>query len=136
MTVNLMDLLIRFPLTPHEDVEVSRLEATVDEYGAEDTKSVEVGTYTVMIAPPDTLNKNDGAILEQLMRGIGTRKVYMMYGRMPDIKEGDTVKRIQGDGLEYEVKIVANHGYGFSPVAVTHEKCYIVLKDNQKRGKI
>lgn len=129
---NIIEELLKCPLTPHEQVVVTRTAPFVkEENGAEDTLTENVGQFSVFISPPDTLNKNDGAILERLMRGVDARNVYMMYGLTEGIRVGDTVKRIQTDGLDYEVRIVGHHGGAFNDTAIRHYKCYIVLKDDQ-----
>ena len=127
-----IEQLLTCPLTPKEQVTVTRTVTTVKENGAETTEKTTVGEFAVFVSPPDTLNKNDGAILEQLMAGNKTRKVYMMYGLCPNIKDGDTVYRGQTDKAYYEVKIVGYHGESFNMPEIRHHKCYIVYKDNQK----
>ena len=127
-----IEQLLNCPLTPSEMVSVTRTIQQVKPNGAETTIKVNVGEFKVFVSPPDTLNKNDGAILEQLLAGNKTRKVYMMYGLCPDIKDGDTVYRGQTDKAYYEVKIVGYHGDSFNMPEIRHHKCYIVYKDNQK----
>lgn len=124
--------LLASPLTPSEVVTVTRTVETVKDNGAETVIKVNVGEFKVFVSPPDTLNKNDGAILQSLLAGNKTRKVYMMYGLCPDIKDGDTVYRGQTDKSYYEVKIVGYHGESFNMPEIRHHKCYIVYKDNQK----
>lgn len=128
----IIEQLLACPLTPREQVTVTRNQTTVKSNGAEKVTKVSVGDFTVFVSPPDTLNKNDGAILEQLMEGNKTRKVYMMYGYCPNIKEGDTVYRGQTDKSYYEVKIVGYHGESANMPEIRHHKCYIVYKDNQQ----
>lgn len=132
MLNNLVSILVNSPYTPHEKVIVTRTATIKKKNGAEDTLTENVGEFNVFVAPPDTLNKDDGAILKQLLEGNKSRKVYMMYGVTPDIKDGDTVYRPQTDKLYYEVKIVGFHGDGNEYVPISHHKCYIVSKDNQK----
>ena len=127
-----IEQLLACPLTPREQITVTRIETFNKENGAEGTKKVNVGEFTVFVSPPDTLNKNDGAILESLLKGNKTRKVYMVYGLMNGIKDGDTVYRAQTDKAYYEVKIVGYHGESFNAPEIRHHKCYIVYKDNQK----
>lgn len=124
--------LLNSPLTPSEVVTVTRTLEQVEDNGAETTVKVNVGEFKVFVSPPDTLNKNDGAILQSLLAGNKSRKVYMMYGLCPDIKDGDTVYRGQTDKGYYEVKIVGYHGNSFNLPEIRHHKCYIVYKDNQK----
>ena len=128
----IIEQLLNCPLTPKEQVTVTRYETVVKDNGAESSKLVNVGTFSVFVSPPDTLNKNDGDILEQLMRGNKTRKVYMMYGLCNGIKDGDTVYREQTDKSYYEVKIVGYHGESYNLPEIRHHKCYIIYKDNQK----
>ena len=128
----IIEQLLNCPLTPKEQVTVTRYETVVKDNGAESSKLVNVGTFSVFVSPPDTLNKNDGAILEQLMAGNKTRKVYMMYGFCNGIKDGDTVYREQTDKSYYEVKIVGYHGESYNLPEIRHHKCYIIYKDNQK----
>lgn len=132
MTTTIIEQLLACPLTPREQVTVTRTIQEVKPNGAEKPVKVNVGEFTVFVSPPDTLNKNDGAILEQLLAGNKTRKVYMMYGLCPDIKDGDTVYRGQTDKAYYEVKIVGYHGESYNIPEIRHHKCYIVYKDNQK----
>ena len=127
----IIEQLLNIPLTPSELVSVTRTEPFTKPNGAEDTLKSTVGEFKVFISPPDTLNKDDGAILQQLMSGNKSRRVYMMYGFCPDIKEGDTVYRQQTDKLYYEVKIVGYHGNSFNMPEIRHHKCYIVSKDDQ-----
>lgn len=127
-----IEQLLSCPLTPREKIVVTRTATIVKENGAETTIKENVGEFTVFVSPPDTLNKNDGAILEQLMAGNKTRKVYMAYGLMEGIKDGDTVYREQTDKSYYEVKIVGYHGESFNMPDIRHHKIYMVYKDNQK----
>ena len=128
----IIEQLLSCPLTPREKIVVTRTATIVKENGAETTIKENVGEFTVFVSPPDTLNKNDGAILEQLMAGNKTRKVYMAYGLMEGIKDGDTVYREQTDQSYYEVKIVGYHGESFNMPDIRHHKIYMVYKDNQK----
>lgn len=128
----IIEQLLACPLTPKEQVTVTRTETYTKPNGADGTRKVSVGEFSVFVSPPDTLNKNDGAILEQLMAGNKTRKVYMMYGLCSGIKDGDTVYRSQTDKAYYEVKIVGYHGDSFNMPEIRHHKCYIVYKDNQR----
>ena len=127
-----IEQLLNCPLTPKEQITVTREETIVKENGAEKVVKVNVGTFSVFVSPPDTLNKNDGAILEQILRGNKTRKVYMIYGLCNGIKDGDTVYREQTDKAYYEVKIVGYHGESYNLPEIRHHKCYIIYKDNQK----
>ncbi len=128
----IIEQLLACPLTPKEQVTVTRTETYVKPNGSEGTKKITVGDFTVFVSPPDTLNKNDGAILQSLMEGNQTRKVYMMYGLCPDIKDGDTIYRGQTDKGYYEAKIVGYHGESFNMPEIRHHKVYIVYKDNQR----
>lgn len=128
----IIEQLLSCPLTPREQITVTRTIQQVKPNGAETTIKVNVGEFTVFVSPPDTLNKNDGAILEQLMAGNKTRKVYMVYGLMEGIKDGDTIYRGQTDKAYYEVKIVGYHGESFNQPEIRHHKIYMVYKDNQR----
>ena len=88
----IIEQLLASPLTPREQITVTREITQVKPNGAETTIRVNVGEFTVFVSPPDTLNKNDGAILQSLLAGNKSRKVYMTYGFCPDIKEGDTIE--------------------------------------------
>ena len=124
--------LLNCPLTPCELITVTRIETYLKDNGAEGSKKVDVGTFKVFVSPPDTLNKNEGAVLEQLMAGNKTRKICMVYGLCEGIKEGDTVYRGQTDKKYYEVKIVGYHGESYNLPHIRHHKLYIVSKDNQR----
>ena len=126
-----IEQLLACPLTPKELVTVTRTETYAKSNGAEGTLKSTVGEFSVFVSPPDTLNKNDGAILEQLMAGNKTRKVYMVYGLMTGIKDGDTIYRGQTDKAYYEVKIVGYHGESQNLPEIRHHKIYMVYKDNQ-----
>ena len=128
----IIEELLNCPLTPSEVITVTRSITQKKDNGSETVIKVNVGEFKVFVSPPDTLNKNDGAILESLLAGNKTRKVYMVYGFMPDLKDGDTVYRGQTDKSYYEVKIVGYHGDSFNMPAIRHHKAYIVFKDNQK----
>ena len=133
MAITLIEQLLNCPLTPSEVITVTRTINQTKSNGAETTIKVNVGEFKVFVSPPDTLNKNDGAILEQLLAGNKTRKVYMVYGFCPGIKDGDTVYRGQTDKSYYEVKIVGYHGDSYNMPEIRHHKCYIVYKDNQPK---
>ena len=62
------------------------------------------------------------------MAGNKTRKVYMVYGLMEGIKDGDTIYRGQTDKAYYEVKIVGYHGESFNQPEIRHHKIYMVYK--------
>lgn len=132
MVINIVEALINSPLTPHERVMISRRTPFVKPNGSEGILTEEIGTYTVMAMPPDTTNNADGAILEQLMAGNQTKKVMILYGVMPLVKVGDFVKRIETDKLTYEVKVVSPHAVSGERTPITHDKLYVVLKDDQK----
>lgn len=132
MALTVIENLLACPLTPSEMVKVTRIVTTIKKNGAESTTTTDVGEFKAFICPPDTMNKNDGAILERLMSGIDPKKVYMMYMPPCDIKIGDTVYREQTDQSYYEVKVVGNHGKSYNNPLIRHDKCFIVLKDNQK----
>lgn len=128
----IIEQLLNCPLTPREQITVTRTETYVKSNGSEGTKKVAVGEFTVFVSPPDTLNKNDGAILESLLKGNQTRKVYMAYGLMTGIKDGDTIYRGQTDKGYYEAKIVGYHGDSYNLPEIRHHKIYMVYKDNQQ----
>lgn len=128
----IIEELLACPLTPREQITVTRKETYIKTNGSEGTRKITVGEFTVFVSPPDTLNKNDGAILESLLKGNQTRKVYMAYGLMTGIKDGDTIYRGQTDKAYYEVKIVGYHGESHNMPEIRHHKVYMVYKDNQK----
>ena len=131
MLNNIADILVNSPFTPHERIKVTRKEIVREKQGGDNTTIKVVGEFTVFVSPPDTLNKNEGAILQQLLEGNKDRDVYMVYGITPDIKDGDTVYRFQTDKKYYEVKIVGFHGNGNEFIPISHHKCYIVSKEKQ-----
>ena len=112
-------------------IDVTRTIQQIKPNGAETTIKVNVGSYKVIFLPPDTTNKNDGAILEQLLSGNKTRKVYMVYCYAPDVKAGDIVYRRE-DGKYYEVKINAFFGSKTNFKPISYSKLYVVSVDNQK----
>ena len=130
--MQIIEALLDHPTTPSEMIDVTRIVPTTKSNGAESTKKVNVGSYKTIFLPPDTTNKNDGAILEQLLAGNKTKEVYMVYCYAPDVKDGDTVYRRE-NGKYYEVKINAFFGSktNFKPISYT--KLYVVLKDNQPK---
>ena len=127
----IIEALLNLPLTPSEMVDVTRTTTYIKENGAEGTSKVEVGSYKTIFMPPETMNKNDGAILEQLMSGNDIKEVYMVYCFAPDIKVGDTIYRRES-GKYYEVKIAAFYGSKVNIVPISCSKLYVVLKDNQR----
>lgn len=112
-------------------VDITRTSTYTKPNGAEGTLKETVGAYKAIFMPPDTMNKNDGAILEQLMSGNSVKEVYMIYCFAPDAKAGDTVYRRES-GKYYEVKIAAFYGSKVNIVPISCSKLYAVLKDNQK----
>ena len=127
----IIEQILDCPLTPTEIITVTRSLTQVKPNGAETTIKVNVGEFKVFVSPPDTLNKNDGAILEQLLAGNKTKKVYMAYGLMGGIRDGDTIYRGQTDKAYYEAKIGGYHGESFNMPEIRHHKVYMVYKDNQ-----
>lgn len=129
--MQIIEALLEHPTTPSEMIDVTRTATITKSNGAEATIKENVGSYKCIFLPPDTTNKNDGAILEQLMAGNKTREVYMVYCYAPNIKDGDTIYRRE-DGKYYEIKINAFFGSktNFKPISYT--KLYVMLKDNQK----
>ena len=127
----IIEALLDFPLTPSEMIDITRTATITKPNGSQGTIKETVGAYKAIFLPPDTTNKNDGAILERLMSGATTKEVYMVYTYAPNAKEGDTVYRRE-DGKYYEVKINAFFGskVNFKPISYT--KLYVVLKDNQR----
>lgn len=129
--MQIIEALLDFPLTPSEMIDITRTATITKPNGSQGTIKETVGAYKAIFLPPDTTNKNDGAILERLMSGATTKEVYMVYTYAPNAKEGDTVYRRE-DGKYYEVKINAFFGskVNFKPISYT--KLYVVLKDNQR----
>lgn len=132
MANSIIEELLACPYTPSELIDITRKETYTKDNGAQGSRTIPVGEYRVFVAPPDTMNKNDGAILERLMTGDSTKKVLMVYGNCPDVRAGDTVYRKQKDKLYYEVKIAGHHGESFNEPMIKHDKLYIILKGNQK----
>lgn len=127
----IIEALLDFPLTPSEMMDVTRT-ATVDKSnGSQGTIKENVGSYKAIFMPPETMNKNDGQVLERIMAGASTKEVYMIYCYAPNVKVGDTVYRRE-NGKKYEVKINAFYGSkeNFKPISCN--KLYVVLKDNQR----
>lgn len=133
MSVNIVEALINSPYTPHETVQIIRKKPYNKSNGAQGTLEENLGAYTVMMMPPDTTNNADGTILEQLLAGNDVNKVFIMYGVIPLAKVGDFVKRIQTDKMVYEIKVLSQHAQSAIRTPITHDKFYIVLKDNQER---
>ena len=129
--MQIIEALLNHPTTPSEMIDITRTATITKPNGSQGTIKETVGDYKAIFLPPDTTNKNDGAILERLMSGATTKEVYMVYTFAPNAKEGDTVYRRE-DGKYYEVKINAFFGskVNFKPISYT--KLYVVLKDNQR----
>lgn len=129
--MQIIEALLNHPTTPSEMIDVTRTATITKPNGSQGTIKEIVGAYKAIFLPPDTTNKNDGAILERLMSGATTKEVYMIYTYAPNAKEGDTVYRRE-DGKYYEVKINAFFGskVNFKPISYT--KLYVVLKDSQR----
>ena len=129
--MQIIEALLDFDLTPSEMIDVTRTTTYTKPNGAEGTLKETIGSYKCLILPPDTTNKNDGAILEQLMAGNKTKEVYMIYCYAPNVKIGDTIYRRE-DGKYYEVKIDAFFGSKTNFKPISYSKFYVVLKDNQR----
>lgn len=129
--MQIIEALLNHPTTPSEMIDVTRTTTYTKPNGSEGTLKKTVGAYKAIFLPPDTTNKNDGAILEQLMSGNKTKEVYMVYCYAPDVKDGDTIYRRE-DSKYYEVKINAFFGSKVNYKPISYSKLYVVLKDNQR----
>ena len=130
--MQIIEALLDFGLTPSEMIDITRSSTVINEdTGSEKVIEENIGAYKVLFLPPETTNKNDGAILQQLMEGNKTREVYMVYGYIPNAKAGDTIYRREKN-LYYEVKIDAFFGSELNIIPISYTKLYVVLKDNQK----
>ena len=129
--MQIIEALLDLPTTPSEMIDVTRTTTITKPNGSQGTIKENVGSYKALFMPPETMNKNDGAILERLMSGANTKEVYMIYTFAPNVKDGDTVYRRE-DSKYYEVKINAFFGSktNFKPISYT--KLYVMLKDNQR----
>ena len=130
--MQIIEALLDFPLTPSEMIDVTRTATITKPNGSQGTIKEIVGSYKALFMPPETMNKNDGAILEQLMLGNKTKEVYMVYCYAPDVKDGDMVYRRE-DGRYYEVKISAFFGSKVNFKPISYSKLYVVSNDNQRR---
>lgn len=129
--MQIIEALLNHPTTPSEMIDITRTATITKPNGSQGTIKETVGAYKAIFLPPDTTNKNDGAILERLMSGATTKAVYMVYTYAPNAKEGDTVYRRE-DGKYYEVKINAFFGSKVNYKPISYTKLYVVLKDNQR----
>ena len=130
--MQIIEALLDFQLTPSEMVDITRYGTIInEEYGDETTLTEQVGAYKCLFLPPETTNKNDGAILEQLLAGNKNREVYTVYTYAPNVKVGDTIYRRE-NGLYYEVKIAAFFGSKVNIVPISYSKLYVVSKDDQR----
>lgn len=129
--MQIIEALLNHPTTPSEMIDITRTATITKPNGSQGTIKETVGAYKAIFLPPDTTNKNDGAILERLMSGATTKEVYMVYTYAPNAKEGDTVYRRE-DGKYYEVKINAFFGSKVNYKPISYTKLYVVLKDNQR----
>jgi len=129
--MQIIEALLNHPTAPSEMIDVTRTETYTKPNRAEGTRKVTVGAYKCMFLPPETMNKNDGAILQQLMSGNEIKEVYMIYCYAPNVKVGDTVYRRENSQY-YEVKINAFYGSKVNYKPISHNKMYVVLKDNQR----
>lgn len=129
--MQIIEALLNHPTTPSEMIDITRTATITKPNGSQGTIKETVGAYKAIFLPPDTTNKNDGAILERLMSGANTKEVYMIYTFAPNAKEGDTVYRRE-DGKYYEVKINAFFGSKVNYKPISYTKLYVVLKDNQR----
>lgn len=127
----LIESILDLPFTPSEMIDITRVITQTKPNGADTVIKVNVGVYKCMFLPPETMNKDDGAVLQQLMEGNDIKEVYMVYCYAPDVKVGDTIYRRE-NGLYYEVKINAFYGSKINYKPISHNKLYVVLKDNQK----
>jgi len=127
----LIESILDLPFTPSEMIDVTRTTTYTKPNGSEGTLKETVGVYKCVFLPPETMNKNDGAILQQLMSGNEIKEVYMIYCYAPNVKVGDTVYRRENSQY-YEVKINAFYGSKVNYKPISHNKMYVVLKDNQR----
>lgn len=85
---------------------------TVKRYNEEENSFTDVGTFTVSIQGIKSSVRIQGYVLNKSLEGYDIDSLFMMYSPNVDIKAGDTLKRIERDGLIYEVQASEPKGVG------------------------
>lgn len=89
----------------HENITVTR-------YDEEESTFNQIGTFTVSIQGIKSYVRVQGYVLNKSLEGYDINSLFMMYSFNVDIKPGDTIKRIDRDGLTYEVQASEPKGVG------------------------
>ncbi len=89
----------------HENITVTR-------YNEEENTFSDVGTFTVSIQGIRSSAKIQGYALNKSLEGYDINSLFIMYSPNVDIKPADAIKRIDRDGLIYEVEASEPKGVG------------------------
>jgi hypothetical protein len=111
----------------NERIEVYKIIKTTGARGQEKKDTVLVGTYKANIQSTGSQSKVQGLTLEGSDVGNKIVEVYNVY-TFEALTTGQQIKRIDRDGLTYDVRSVEPTAQGM-PLA--HYKGYIVRVDNQ-----
>lgn len=105
----------------HENITVTR-------YSEEESIFSEIGTFTVSIQGIPSSVKVQGYVMNKSLEGYDINSLFMMYSANVDIKAGDSLKRIERDGLIYEVQASEPNGVG---TIMEHRESLILRVNNQ-----
>ncbi len=105
----------------HENITVTR-------YDEEESTFNNIGTFTVSIQGIPSSVKVQGYVLNKSLEGYDVNSLLMMYSPNVDIKASDTIKRIERDGLIYEVQASEPNGVG---TILEHRESLILRVSNQ-----
>ncbi len=105
----------------HENITVTR-------YNEEESTFSDVGTFTVSIQGLRSSVKIQGYALNKSLEGYDINSLFIMYSPNVDIKAADTIKRIDRDGLTYEVEASEPKGVG---TLMEHRESLIRKVSNQ-----
>lgn len=89
----------------HENITVTR-------YNEEESTFTDVGNFTVSIQDLPSSVKVQGYVMNKSLEGYDINSLFIMYSPNVDIKTGDSLKRIERDGLIYEVQASEPNGVG------------------------
>lgn len=105
----------------HENITVTR-------YNEEESTFTDIGTFAVSIQGIPSSVKVQGYVMNKSLEGYDINSLFMMYSPNVDIKASDTIKRIERDGLIYEVQASEPNGVG---TILEHRESLILRVSNQ-----
>ena len=127
--MNIQDIILKS--REYEKVEIHRYSLSIDTRGREKKTLSKIGSYTMSVQPVNSENLSNSHAGEQIDGD------FTIYLPVVDIKTKDLIKRVEADGLFYEVRKIEVQDV--KPVKLSngnildlsHIKAYVMRIDNQ-----